>query len=464
MEHIDHQTVMDETASSRGVVEDACNGDALERELAWFSSVLDVRLRLHFGDECSRRDPFDIPPPELDERSWYAAFVRHYELNSRERLLFMVALLPSIRPQLLDPLSVRNTALDRPYPEFGGRSGGAAHFLPTVQTVLFLLAGNDLSQQFRCRSLLTSDHVFRRHHILTVTPAERTEPAEWAVLGLSPEIIDLVTSGSCPAPAFGQDFPAALIETGLYWKELVLEPSTREQVLEIRAWMDYGSILLNDLGLGRKLKPGYRALFYGSPGTGKTVTAALLGKETGRDVYRIDLSLVVSKYIGETEKNLEKIFSKATHRDWILFFDEADALFGKRTAVQDAHDRFANQEVSYLLQRIEDHPGVVILATNQRTNIDDAFLRRFQSIVHFPLPGVEERQALWQQAFPEQLQLEDGSSAAELARRYELSGGSIMNVVRFAALSAVRTGRKRISLSDIEEGIRRELHKEGRTA
>ena len=129
----------------------------------------------------------------------------------------------------------------------------------------------------------------------------------------------------------------------------------------------------------KRVKPGYRALFHGPPGTGKTLTATLLGKHTGRPVFRIDLSRVVSKYIGETEKNLSRLFDKAEHKDWILFFDEADALFGKRTEIRDAHDKYANQEVAYLLQRIESYAGLVILATNQRGNIDEAFLRRFQA-------------------------------------------------------------------------------------
>jgi SpoVK/Ycf46/Vps4 family AAA+-type ATPase len=137
----------------------------------------------------------------------------------------------------------------------------------------------------------------------------------------------------------------------------------------------------------KQTEQGYRALFHGPPGTGKTLTAALVGKEFDIPVYRIDLSMVVSKYIGETEKNLELLFDRAEKKGWILFFDEADALFGKRTDVKDAHDRFTNQEVSYLLQRIEDYNGLVILATNMKSNIDEAFIRRLHLVIHFPLPS-----------------------------------------------------------------------------
>ena len=146
------------------------------------------------------------------------------------------------------------------------------------------------------------------------------------------------------------------------WDDLVLDDLVHEQVQEINTWLEHGATLMSDWGLYRKIKPGYRSLFYGPPGTGKTLTASLLGKTSGRDVYRIDLSMVVSKYIGETEKNLSKIFDTAENKNWILFFDEADSLFGKRTATNSSNDRHANQQTAHLLQRVEDFPGVVILA------------------------------------------------------------------------------------------------------
>jgi len=143
--------------------------------------------------------------------------------------------------------------------------------------------------------------------------------------------------------------------------------------------------LINRESTEKKLKPGYRTLFYGPQGSGKKLTAVLIGKEFDKPVYKIDLSNLVSKYIGETEKNLRIIFDSAEGKEWILFFDEADALFGERTGVKDAHDRYSNQEVSYLLQRIEDYNGLVILATNMKNNIDEAFIRRFNLIIRFPL-------------------------------------------------------------------------------
>jgi SpoVK/Ycf46/Vps4 family AAA+-type ATPase len=210
------------------------------------------------------------------------------------------------------------------------------------------------------------------------------------------------------------------------------------------------------------LKPGYRSLFFGPPGTGKTLSAALLGKVTGYDVFRIDLSMMVSKFIGETEKNLAQIFDRGLERNWILFFDEADALFGKRTQTTSSHDRYANQEVSYLLQRIEDYPGMVILATNFKHNIDSAFMRRFQSVVQFVKPDPKQRQMLWQLALTPQIPIEGPLNLEGLAEQYELTGGEIVNAIRHAALLAVEADPAVLTLDHLLAGIKRELTKDGR--
>jgi SpoVK/Ycf46/Vps4 family AAA+-type ATPase len=180
------------------------------------------------------------------------------------------------------------------------------------------------------------------------------------------------------------------------------------------------------------------------------------------DVYRIDLSMVVSKYIGETEKNLAGVFDMAENKHWILFFDEADALFGKRTNTSDAHDRHANQEVSYLLQRIEDFPGLVILATNFKSNIDEAFARRFQLTVNFQKPDYEQRLRLWKNAFTPPCELAAEVNLEKLAYEHELTGAAIMNVLRYCSLRALERNATLITLPDILLGIRKEMQKEGK--
>jgi SpoVK/Ycf46/Vps4 family AAA+-type ATPase len=281
-------------------------------------------------------------------------------------------------------------------------------------------------------------------------------------LVLDPEIVEQLTTGTVSKPRFSIDFPAEYIETEMEWEDLVLHPKTLLQIKEIEHWIAHNRTLLHDWGMKKRIKPGYRALFYGPPGTGKTLTATLLGKYTGKDVYRIDLSRVVSKYIGETEKNLSHLFDKAVDKNWILFFDEADALFGKRTDIRDAHDKYANQEVAYLLQRIESYDGLVILATNQRGNIDDAFTRRFQAIIHFPMPGTEEREEIWRKAFPPQIEITADINWNQIATRYELTGAGIINVAHYCAVEVLASKVFQLSLQLLETAIMREYIKEGK--
>lgn len=259
------------------------------------------------------------------------------------------------------------------------------------------------------------------------------------------------------------DFPAEYIETDMGWSDLVLAPNTLRQIRGIESWVRHQSTFCEKWGMRRKVKPGYRVLFHGPPGTGKTLTATLLGKSTGKDVFKIDLSMVVSKYIGETEKNLSRLFDRAENKDWILFFDEADALFGKRTNVSDAHDKYANQEVSYLLQRIESYPGLIILASNFKSNIDEAFLRRFQATVFFPAPKPEERILLWSNAFPEEMKIDKSIDLQDVSSRYELTGAGIMNVVQYCCIAALKEGADCISPENLLNGIRNELAKEDST-
>lgn len=438
------------------------NARCLERELEWLSSVIDTRLRSHFANEPSASSLYREQLPDISECSGtYAGFLRKHALSPENRIILLLSLVPYIRPAMLDVFQIRNTVSDKRFTEFGGVSDNTAAFIPTGETALFVLAGTDLTERFRNHALLSPDGLLLKEKIIRLETANRYENPLNGRLLLERDYINYFITGEQLQPEFGDDFPARLIQTPLEWQDVVLQASVRESVEEISEWVEHGSSVLASEGLGKRLKPGYKSLFYGPPGTGKTMTAALIGKTTGHAVYKIDLSLMVSKYIGETEKNLAKIFDLADNKNWVLFFDEADALFGKRTEVNSSHDRFANQEVAYLLQRIEEHNGVVILASNLKDNIDQAFTRRFQSIIHFPMPGPEERFALWSQSFADEIQPDKDVNLRQIAEKYEIAGGVIMNVLRYATLKAVRNGRNTVQLQDIEAGIRRELQKEG---
>lgn len=447
----------------------ARHAQALRLELDWLETALEQRFQHHFGKDAAQDDAGTAlswaAPPLLPEDSALAAVVRQFGLDTTERLVLALALAPHLRPAALDLFFVKNRDLDRAFSEFGGyRARHHAGFLPTGETAAFLVAGNDLAARLRVLALCDPEHGLAQAGLLQLDAAVDDEPPLSGALRVGAEALQRLQTGVWHKPDYNARFPARRITTALDWDDLVLTPDVMDEIAVVQAWLGDGPALMQGWGLGSVVKPGYRCLFYGPPGTGKTLTATLLGKSAGVDVYRIDLSMVVSKYIGETEKNLARVFDQAQSRHWILFFDEADALFGKRSATQSSNDRHANQEVAYLLQRVEDFPGTVILASNLRANIDEAFSRRFQSMIYFPMPDAAERLRLWRRLIRDPERVGADVDLAELAEQHALSGGAMVNVLRYAVLQASRTGATRFTAEHLRQGIARELRKEGRTA
>jgi DNA polymerase III delta prime subunit len=420
----------------------------------------------YLEDRISQRltAPEKIEFPDFDISDASDPFFRtvaEMELSLEEFLVLLIALVPHIYPDFFDRVVAKSLIKDNDLPAFGGiKTSEQRTMMPTVSTALFVLAGDDMQKRMDLLALFDHQHPFYQHNLLSLEQPRMGESILNRRILLDAEYIELFTQGYVSPPKFSSSFPAQLLQTEQEWSDLVLPPLVLDRIEEIKTWVEKSSTLMEEWGMKRMLKPGYRALFYGSPGTGKTLTASLLGRYTGKEVFRIDLSAVVSKYIGETEKNLSQLFDKAQNKNWILFFDEADALFGKRTGIKDAHDRYANQEVSYLLQRVEEFPGLIILASNLKSNLDEAFLRRFNTIIHFPMPDVEERLQIWKKAFPDAVTLE--VDLVEIAARYELAGGSIINVVQYACLKSLQRGSTQISMEDVLQGIRREIEKDGR--
>ena len=396
----------------------------------------------------------------VDSSTPLGKFIKGRNLDLNEYVILGLSIIAYVNPSLIlrlrKEIEVSNPILFLLGIKDPRRYGG---FLPTGETALFLLCENDLQKRFEIQQIFGPDHFFAKERILWLAPPEKNEPPMSGQIVMNPKYVELFTTGKEYLPRFSMDFPAERLETQMEWDDLVLQSNTLMQLDELKNWLQHKSIIMQEWGMEKILKPGYRALFYGPPGTGKTLTAALLGKEFNRPVFRIDLSMVVSKYIGETEKNLSNLFAEAERTDWILFFDEADALFGKRTGVRDAHDRYANQEVAYLLQRIEHYDGLVILASNLKSNIDEAFLRRFQSITYFPIPGPTERLQIWKNSLPANVHLADDIDLPYIAQKYELSGSGIVNVVQFCCLRAVTNKDSKVFLDDMIAGIRKEFAK-----
>jgi AAA+ superfamily predicted ATPase len=240
--------------------------------------------------------------------------------------------------------------------------------------------------------------------------------------------------------------------------DIVLPPDTMQQLREVAAQVRHRVLVYEKWGFGAKLNRGrgIAALFSGPSGTGKTMAAEVLASDLNLDLYRIDLSGVVSKYIGETEKNLRRVFDAAEQSGAILFFDEADALFGKRSEVKDSHDRYANIEINYLLQRMEDYRGLAILATNMKSLLDAAFLRRLRFLIDFPFPGSADRRRIWQRAFPAGAATEQLDHA--FLSRLEIAGGNIRNIALNAAFLAAAE-KSSIAMSHVLRAARREYTK-----
>ena len=231
---------------------------------------------------------------------------------------------------------------------------------------------------------------------------------------------------------------ASRLPPGYRWDDLVVPERQLELLQSISAYLRHRDRVLSDWGYDRSVArtQGLKVLFAGESGTGKTMAAQVLAAELGLELFRVDLATIVSKYIGETEKNLDRIFGAADGSNAILFFDEADALFGKRSEISDSHDRYANIEVAYLLQKMEGYAGAVILATNYRRNIDDAFVRRLDFVIDFPFPEAEDRKRIWRLLLPEEAPLADDLDIDFLATQFKLSGGSIRNCSLSAAFQA----------------------------
>ncbi len=444
---------------------------AVERDLLWLSELNKLLINKLLSQD-NKNQPEDgsnkqiikhferIPVSNSD--CPYDLFLQESKLQMSERIAVLLAISPFFSPVILNPLATVNPSTNSSFSQLGGIiNANNKEFIPTIDTVRFLTTGGKIQNIHFVDRLLNGNGRLLRQNILQTWSTNGETMWNKQIVRPTDEFLALI-SGEKYEPSYNSNFPASKINTKLDWKDLILPYDTMKELKEVSIWLDHSKSILSHPQLSKIIKPGFRCLFYGPPGTGKTLTATLLGKNTGLDVYRIDLSMIVSKWVGETEKNLKGIFDQALNKNWILFFDEADSLFGKRTQTKSSNDRYANQEVAYLLQRIEDFPGLVVLATNMKDNIDEAFSRRFQSMVYFPNPDAETRLVLWKQSLPQDFTLEECIDLEEIADEHEVSGGTIINVVRHCVLMALSRGGKLIHEEDLEIGIMRELKKGGK--
>jgi AAA+ superfamily predicted ATPase len=293
-------------------------------------------------------------------------------------------------------------------------------------------------------------------------PPHRLSAEQLRLVGVANQALGGDLPGAMRRLAAGHiDSTAERIRPTRTWDDLVLDPERADQVREVARRCRHRDTVFDDWGFAREPSAGVVALFAGPSGTGKTLAAEVIAADIGIDLYKVDLANLVSKFIGETEKNLARVFDTAEAANVALFFDEADALMGKRSAVSDAHDRYANIEVAYLLQRLERYDGLAVLATNLANNIDPAFVRRFHVVVEFPIPGPAERRRIWERCLPPLAPLGRDLDLDRLAGDVEVSGGTIRNAALGAAFLAADGGHP-ITMETLVKALQREMHKIGR--
>lgn len=407
------------------------NDVALKRAAKWVDSVIERRL-LELKKHLVVEGLYEIGDmPVWPEGSTFDTLRRQCKLSEYEMFVLALVYVGQFHPHKISVLwkdLIFYFRLDMAYSKF------TKQFSVTLKTALYLLAGeNEVEQGFYYMNILNSrlftDQILLSHE-------DKEVSIEQQGLRVNDEFYRQLMTGDQPKLEARTEFPAELLETHLSFDDLVLKDSVKEQLDNLMAYIKNQDKLYAQGEFSEKIKSGYVTMLYGPPGTGKTMTVAVMAKELGIDVYCIDLSRVVSKYIGETEKNLEKVFQRLESKRCILLFDEADALFGKRSEVKAANDRYANQEVAYLLQRIEKYPGLVILTSNYNQNLDKAFKRRILTSIYMPAPSADERRLLWKKKIPDNYILQPASLIEDLAKDHLLTGANIANVVKLACIKA----------------------------
>ena len=437
---------------------------SLKAESQWLRQIIAIRTD-ELSDDPSKDSQSlyeTAPPPELPP-SYYRDFMAGFNLSLAERVLVAVSLNRIYAPTVFAPISEakakgNNTLFAETGMLFDKQTGA---LLPTLQTVVFLLAGNNKQLSAEYQEVLNENNLLMANGIVRlINPSPFLNDTLFNIVSLDRSYYAHFVYGKKIRLDEMENFPAQLLETDKTFNDLILHPETKTQLNTVMNYARHYKTMHQQTGGGLQ---GYVAMFYGPPGTGKTMTASVIGKELGLDVYAVNLSRVVSKYIGETEKNLEVVFDRLSRRDCILFFDEADSLFGKRSEVTEANDRYANQEIAYLLQKIDKCNCLVILATNFRQNMDAAFTRRILSYIRIDWPGDEERKLLWGKALMPPFKYQPETLPETLAAKYAITGANIYNITKLTCYEALAQNNYNISLKMLEPFIKLEYTKERRS-
>lgn len=433
---------------------------SFKSEFEWIEALINFRIR-ELCDDINEVSLPEIPNLTKGVSSYFDILIE-FEVSTLERIALSLAFAAQTSPQYLDYLYTKNKYTDQVFTEFGVQIVQGKSIIPTWKTTFFLFSGNDVNAHFSLLPIVYAESNLYLNNLL-VFPTDAEANPFLTPLQLSSESVHKWSYPEEIKRLANKDFSADRITSPLDWSDLFVNEETENGLHQFRLWLRHEDEMRLRPKLAKHLNKGVRVLFYGPSGTGKTLTASLIGKEFNLPVYRIDLSQMVSKWIGETEKNLARVFDTAERENWVLFFDEADALFSSRGEVSSSNDRHANQQVSFLLQRVENYDGVIVMATNLKDNIDTAFLRRFQLTIEFPMPEASIRTKIWENLLRDTFPLHDDVDLNRIGANYELTGGSMKNIFRSVMLRVFdkKEDERSIVMSDLTSAIEQEMQKSG---
>lgn len=429
-----------ETLTELKTLMNGISDSVLATEQSWLKSCIENRIAIFKNEQSKDSDIFTLNPSPIVENTSdeYASLIKKHNFNNEERLLLALAMCNHFDPRTL------NGFMETPQLQMVSRvlkSENGLSISPTAETFFFIVAGENSKSYLSFHKYFSTDHPFYRDSILDLSESPSGISKFDGALNVPISYRELLLYNKYQPPRFSSEFPAHLLSTKLNWSDLILQPYTQNALDEMKNRLVYETDVRSwetaTGKLGDHMRPGMRVLLYGASGQGKTFTTALLGKLLKRDVYRIDLSAIISKYVGETSKNLRNLFDTAERKDWIIFIDEGDALLGMRADLSTSQSSTAqsnNHDVAYILQRIETFDGIIIVATNLANNIDAAFERRFEGRILYQGLSAENQWKVWNNVWPKKLEMESGARVDTMLMDNSLSPASIVNVVQRIAI------------------------------
>jgi ATPase family associated with various cellular activities (AAA) len=425
------------------VFTDAPDVDAI---CSWATAFIDLRISSSklSCEEIILQHPF----PEISSQSAMGVFVETHQLTAEAKALLNLLFAYTVNYEVFDPLVVTGNGWF--LAPLHGR------YAPTVYTFMRLLGGQNMQKRLDVLELFRPQHAFNKRSILHIGDIPDGLPEYSGVIKFTDGIFDMFSTNVFQAPRFGPGFPAELVVVKEEFEDLLVNDFTKEELQLVKSFTELEYRMRFEYGFDKQLPQGYRVLLSGPPGTGKTMAAGIIAKQMNREMYRIDISRVASKYIGETEKNLSRLFDMAEGKGWILFFDEADALFGARVSEDsdNAGTAHRNDLVSYLLQRIENYNGIIFASTNLPKNMDVALRRRFHENIVFVLPDHQLMAVLWQKYLPQQFQL--SKISLEIICRQILPPAAVAKICNKLLHRMLAAGQTEIPIPLLEKLIKDE--------